>query len=78
MKSTMLNAMGDKIKVSVFRNYHFNWRKKTCMGNCNTECAKYNKKVPSALKVQKNKLLPRENFIKETMKDKVVGLSFED
>lgn len=78
MKSTMLDTMGDKIKVSAFRNYYFNWRKKTCMGNCNAECAKYSKKVPSALRVQKNKLLPRGNFMEETMKDKVVGLSFED
>lgn len=44
MKLTMPGTRGDKIKVSAFRNYHFNWRDKMCVENCNIEWAKYSKK----------------------------------
>lgn len=30
MKLTMHDAMGNKVKVSVLRNFPFNWREKTC------------------------------------------------
>lgn len=59
----MHDTVGDKIKVYVLRNFHFNWRAKTRMENCNTECAKYSKKgAKCSESSEKEKLLPGRDF----------------
>lgn len=71
--------MRDKIKVSVFRNYRFNWTGKLCLENCNRECAKYSKKGAKCYgSSEKEKLLPGEKFLEDPMEDEVIELSFEE
>lgn len=79
MKLTMHGTMGDKIKVCVPRNFHFNWRAKMYMENCNTEYAKYSKKGAKCYESsEKEKLLPGGNFREDSMKDGVVRLNLEE
>ena len=65
-----------EINGSALRNFHLNFRQKTCMENYNVQDAKCHQKGARCYESSgKEKLLPGGNFKEDSMKDEVVGLN---